>query len=166
MQSTVSKRFSRGFTFQAAYTISKALEAASFLNDQDFNLADPLSSKLEQRLVQYDVPQKLAILGTWDLPFGHGKRLGGGMHPLLNALAGGWQFNGNLTVQSGFPIDFPNAAPVAVRTAKLSNDERNMFAGSTPRCGRTPPPAGAFPPKPRSRCAISPPASPTYGSPI
>ena len=49
------------------------------------------------------------------------------MHPLLNALAGGWQFNGNLTLQSGFPIDFPNAAPVAARTAKLSKDERNMF---------------------------------------
>jgi hypothetical protein len=127
MQATVSKRFSRGFTFQAAYTISKALEAASFLNDQDFNLADPLSSKLEQRLVQYDVPRKLAILGTWDLPFGRGKRFGSGMHPLLNGLAGGWQFNGNLTLQSGFPIDFPNAAPVAARSAKLSKDERNMF---------------------------------------
>jgi len=43
---------------------------------------------------------------------------------VLNGLAGGWQFNGNLTLQSGFPVDFPNAAPVAARSAKLSNDER------------------------------------------
>jgi hypothetical protein len=127
MQTTVSRRFSAGISFQAAYTISKSLEAVSFLNDQDFNLADPLSSKLEQRLVQYDVPQKLSVLATWELPFGRGKTYGKSMHPVLNGVVGGWQLNGNLTLQSGFPIDFPNAAPVAARSAKLAKDERNMF---------------------------------------
>jgi hypothetical protein len=127
MQATISRRFSAGVSFQAAYTISKALEAVSFLNDQDFNLADPQSSKLEQRLVQYDVPQKLSVLSTWELPFGRGRKHGSAMNPVLNGLVGGWQLNGNLTLQSGFPVDFPNAAPVGARTAKLAKDTRDLF---------------------------------------
>jgi hypothetical protein len=97
------------------------------LNAQDFSLSDPLSSPLEQRLTQYDVPQKFTILSTYELPFGRGKSYGKSLHPILNALAGNWQLNGNLTLQRGFPMDFPNALPVAARSAKLSKSQRNMF---------------------------------------
>ena len=127
LQSTLKKRFARGFTFQAAYTISKALEAVSFLNAQDFNLASPLSSPLEYRLAQWDTPQKLAIISTYELPVGRGKRHGASLHPVWNALVGGWQLNGNLTFQSGFPIAFPNAPPVAARSAKLPSDKRSLY---------------------------------------
>src|SRR5207247_11128995 len=64
LQMTLSRRFSRGLSFQAAYTLAKTLEAVSLLNPQDFNLSDPLSTPLEQRLTQYDVPQKFTILPT------------------------------------------------------------------------------------------------------
>jgi hypothetical protein len=127
MQTTLARRFTNGLSFQAAYTISKTLEAVSLLNPQDFNLANPLSTHLEQRLTQYDTPQKFAVLATYELPFGHGKMFGKSMHPILNGLVGGWQMNGNLTVQSGFPIDFPNAAPVSAHSAKLGGDQRNMY---------------------------------------
>ncbi|MGH9627531.1 MAG: hypothetical protein ACRD7E_04100, partial [Bryobacteraceae bacterium] len=124
LQTLLTRRFARGFTFQAAYTISKTLEAAAFLNPQDFNLGNPLSSRPERRLMEWDVPQKLAVLATYEFPIGRGKALGGSMHPVLNALVGGWQLNGNLTVQSGFPVPFPNAAPVAARSAVLPGSER------------------------------------------
>jgi outer membrane receptor protein involved in Fe transport len=127
VQNTISRRFAHGMSFQAAYTIGKTLEAVTLLNPQDFNLAKPLSTPLEKRVTQYDVPQKFAVLSTYELPFGRGKRFGGSMHPLLNGLVGGWQLNGNLTIQSGFPVDFPNAAPVAGRSAKLSDGKRNMY---------------------------------------
>jgi hypothetical protein len=127
LQTTLGRRFSGGFSFQAAYTISKTLEAVSLLNPQDIDLSKPLATPLEQRLTQYDVPQKFAILGTFELPFGRGKRWGRSMNPFLNGLAGGWQLNGNLTIQSGFPIDFPNAAPLRAHTAELSKDTRNMY---------------------------------------
>jgi len=127
LQTTLSRRFTNGLSFQAAYTISKTLEAVSLLNPQDFNPADPLSTPLEQRLTQYDTPQKFAVLATYELPFGHGKTFGKSMHPILNGLVGGWQMNGNLTVQSGFPVDFPNAAPVSAHSVKLGKDQRNMY---------------------------------------
>jgi hypothetical protein len=149
-QNRIERRFSRGFTLQAAYTISKTIEAVSFLNPQDFNLAGPLSSRLERRLLEHDVPQKLAVLGTWDLPVGRKRRFGATMPSVLNAIAGGWQVNGNLTLQSGFPVPFPNAAPVEARTAKLSGDERTRerwFDTSLwrdPATGRTVPALAPF----------------------
>jgi hypothetical protein len=126
-QNRISRRFSYGLTLQAAYTLSKTLEEASLLNNEDFILADPLNSPLERRLMQYDVPHKLAVLTTYELPVGRGKRHGSALHPVLNALVGGWQINGDLTLQSGFPIQFPNAAPVAARSAKLPSSERTLL---------------------------------------
>jgi hypothetical protein len=126
-QNRISRRFSHGLTLQAAYTLSKTLEAVSFLNNEDFRLADPLSSALERRLLEFDVPHKLALLWTYELPIGRGKPYGNGMHPVLNGIAGGWQINGDLTLQSGFPVPFPNAAPVAARSAKLPSEERTLL---------------------------------------
>jgi hypothetical protein len=123
-QNSVKRRFSKGYTIQAAYTVSKTLEAVSPLNAQDFNASTPLQSGLEQRLLEWDVPEKLAVLGTYELPIGRGKKYGTSMGSFLNAIAGGWQLNGNVTRQSGFPAPFPNAAPVAARSAALGAGER------------------------------------------
>lgn len=48
------------------------------------------------------------------------------MHPVLNGFLGNWTIGWNATMQSGFPIDFPNAAPVEARSAKLPADERTL----------------------------------------
>src|SRR3989442_4387009 len=58
LQTTLSRRFSRGLSFQAAYTIAKTLEAVSLLKPQDFNLSDSPLAPLEQRLTQYYVRPK------------------------------------------------------------------------------------------------------------
>jgi len=126
-QNRIARRFSRGLTFQAAYTLSKTLEEVSFLNAEFFNLANPLQSPLERRLLEFDAPHKLALLWTYELPLGRGKPYGNTMHPMLNALVGGWQINGDLTLQSGFPVPFPNAAPVEARSAKLPSEQRTLF---------------------------------------
>ncbi|MCC6585297.1 MAG: carboxypeptidase regulatory-like domain-containing protein [Bryobacterales bacterium] len=126
-QNRIARRFSHGMTLQAAYTVSKTLESVSFLNAEYFNLARPLDSPLERRLMQFDVPQKLALLATYEFPIGRGKPYGNALHPVLNAVVGGWQVNGDFTLQSGFPIAFPNAAPVAARSAKLPAGERTLL---------------------------------------
>jgi len=126
-QNRISRRFSRGMTLQGAYTFSKTLEEVSFLNNEFFNLAAPLNSPLERRLMQFDVAHKVAVLATYEFPLGRGKPYGNSLHPVLNALVGGWQMNGDLTLQTGFPIQFPNAAPIAARTAVLPSDERTLL---------------------------------------
>ncbi|HLJ25815.1 MAG TPA: TonB-dependent receptor [Candidatus Angelobacter sp.] len=48
----------------------------------------------------------------YELPFGHGKRLGSDWGTLLNSLAGGWQWNNIVTLSTGTPFDvFVNGNP-------------------------------------------------------
>ncbi|MBL8294937.1 MAG: TonB-dependent receptor [Bryobacterales bacterium] len=126
LQITVRKRFANGLNVQANYFAGKTLEQLLPLNAQDLTVRNLLDPVLERRLTIFDVAQKLAILGTYEMPFGRGRPLMNQMHPVLNALLGNWRLGWNLTYQSGFPIDFPNAAPLEARSAKLPADQRSL----------------------------------------
>src|SRR5207253_17726 len=67
-----------------------------------------------------------SVLGTYDLPVGHGRPLLGGMNRVLDGFLGNWKLGWNWTFQSGFPIDFPNAAPLQARSAKLPAGQRTL----------------------------------------
>jgi len=126
MQLSVNKRFSNGLSFQVNYMITKTLEELQLLNPQDLKLDDLLHPVLEKRLTIFDVPQKLSVLGIYEIPIGRGRPFLQGMHPVLNGLLGNWKLGWNWTFQSGFPVDFPNAAPLEARSVKLSSDQRNL----------------------------------------
>jgi hypothetical protein len=126
-QNRITKRFSKGYTLQATYAISKTLEAVSLLNAQSFSLSNVTGTALERRLLQYDVPQKLCVLGTYEIPVGRGKKIGTSMNSFLDAVVGGWQLNGNLTLESGFPAAFPNAAPLEARSANLAGSGQQTW---------------------------------------
>src|SRR5262249_45199493 len=125
MQSSITKRFSKGVTFRFNYTISKTLEQVSLLNAQDFNPSNIEASKLEKRLVDFDAPKHLGILGPVDLPFGRGRRFGRNMHPIAHFFLGGWNLAANFNKRSGLPLAFPNAAPTRAGSAKLSTAQRD-----------------------------------------
>src|SRR5690349_10335845 len=55
----------------------------------------------------------------------HGR---GGMNRWVDGIVGGWTFSGVFMTHSGFPLPFPNAAPLAARSAKLSDDQRDAAA--------------------------------------
>jgi hypothetical protein len=112
------------------FTISKTFEQVSFLNNQDFNPGNPEASKLEKRLVDYDVPVHFGLLGSYDLPFGRGRKWGSGMHPVLGGLLGAWNLSLNYNRRSGPPLAFPNAAPLEGRSAALSRDQQLALAQS------------------------------------
>ena len=127
-QMKLSRRFSQGIGIQAAYTISKSLERVSVLNAQDANPANLLATPLEQRLSQYDTPQKFSLVVTAAAPYGRGQRFGNSIHPVLNAILGGWNLNTEYNTQMGFPFDFPNAAPLVAQSAALSDSQRDALA--------------------------------------
>jgi hypothetical protein len=126
MQLSVRRRFHSGLSFQVNYMATKSLEQLTLLNQQDMNLGDLTKPVLEKRLAIFDVPQKLSALGSYELPVGRGKRFLNRAHPVVNGLFGNWTVGWNATFQSGFPIDFPNAAPLQARSAKLPAGERTL----------------------------------------
>ncbi len=128
LQMKLARRFSQGIGMQAAYTISKSLERGSVLNPQDVTLGNLLNTPLEQRLNQWDTPRKFSLVVTAAGSFRRGKQFGNSIHPVLNAIAGGWNLNAEYNTQVGFPFDFPNAAPLAARSAKWSDSQRDAFA--------------------------------------
>jgi hypothetical protein len=127
-QMKITRRFSQGLAMTVAYTISKSLEQVTALNAQDVDLNNLLNSKLEKRLTQFDVPQQLSVIGTYDLPFGPGRHFHPGGNRWTNRIAGGWTFSGVFMSHSGFPLPFPNAAPLQAQSAQLSDSQRDAMA--------------------------------------
>jgi hypothetical protein len=97
-QFAVDKRFSKGYTVQAAYTWSKWLQATEYLN-----AADPEPTKM---ISDQDTPHRFSLSAMYEFPFGKGHQLLSTPNWFVNALFGGWQLGGTLQLQSGFPIAF------------------------------------------------------------
>lgn len=101
LQVQLEKRFSQGYTLQAAYTWSKLIEATSLLNEGDL--------RPERVISAADFPHRLTVSGIWELPFGEGRRWGAATSSLPRHLISGWQIQGIYVYQIGAPMGFGNA---------------------------------------------------------
>ncbi len=101
LQLHVERRFESGFTFQSSWTWSKLMQAIGYLNDSD--------PALERVVSDQDFPHRVSVSGIYELPFGRGKRLFGGIRGLWDGLLGGWQLQGTYEGQSGEALGFGNA---------------------------------------------------------
>ncbi|MBK7925964.1 MAG: TonB-dependent receptor [Bryobacterales bacterium] len=99
LQVSVEKRYSHGMTFIIAYTLSKNIEAISYLNGQD--------SAPARTLTAWDRPHLLTIAPIYELPFGPGRRFLNSNHKVWSRLAGGWQTVITSTFTSGAPMSIP-----------------------------------------------------------
>ncbi len=114
-QIRVEKSFSNGFEFLVTYAISKSIDGASATDDSiswlgggfqgnTISVQNPNNLRAERSLSVFDIPQVLQFSYVYALPVGRGKRIGGTMHPALNAVVGGWQLNGIWRFDNGRPV--------------------------------------------------------------
>ncbi|MFN8685012.1 MAG: TonB-dependent receptor domain-containing protein [Acidobacteriota bacterium] len=116
LQTKLTKRYSRGLVFNSSYTLIRVRERVSLLRAQDYNYGNPLATPLEDRSAnQIDLTHKWALAGVWDVP--SSPNLSGAARFVLS----GWQLNFNITYQSGWNADFPNAKPVRAGSANLGD---------------------------------------------
>ena len=119
MQSRVERRMARGYTFQAAYTWSKSMDATQYLNDSDPSPARAIG--------QFDRTHIAVVSAIWELPFGRGRAYGSKMSRPLNFIAGGWQLNSIYHWQSGTPLSFGNVIlRGSLKDVPLSGDIRSV----------------------------------------
>jgi hypothetical protein len=94
---TGRKRLTHGLMLEGSYTYAKATEIGmSHQNSYDIAASWALAS--------YDIAHRFVVSYLYELPFGRNRRFASGTHPVVNAIIGGWQFNGITTLQSGTPL--------------------------------------------------------------
>ena len=106
LQIKLEKRYSRGLFLLSSYTWAKNLTNASSGWGGFFSTAarDRYNWGLEKALSPFDVSNRAVIAFNYELPFGPGKALGGRTRGVLGKFLKGWQINGILTYQSGYPL--------------------------------------------------------------
>ncbi|MEP6912109.1 MAG: carboxypeptidase-like regulatory domain-containing protein [bacterium] len=98
LQLQASKRFAKDLSLNLTYTRSKLREKLSYLNTSDPNLEDRVGTD--------DRPNRFTLAAVYQLPLGHGRRIGNNMNQVLDYVVGGWQVNGTYEWQTGHPILF------------------------------------------------------------
>ena len=104
LQFVVEKRFSKGYSFNSAYTWAKALdtEPGGFgWSEQSIN---PYDRKGSYGISTYNRASVWTLSHSWQLPYGKGTPYGTNVVGVKKALLTGWNFNGITTVESGFPV--------------------------------------------------------------
>lgn len=97
---SIQKRFSRGLSFQSAYTFGKVFDYNSDnfgSNSGSIFSVNPRNIAADWALAGYDVTNRWASNFIYEIPLLKDQR------GFLGEVVGGWQFQGILTFQSGTP---------------------------------------------------------------
>ncbi|HTM49472.1 MAG TPA: carboxypeptidase regulatory-like domain-containing protein [Bryobacteraceae bacterium] len=139
MQVSFSKSMRSGLSVRVAYTWSKNLGnvnnliTADSVGEGNANYQNSYAREIEKSVSTHDIPQRLAMNGTYEVPFGKGRKYGAGANRLLIGLLGGWQANGIFTIQSGLPLQFTATGVPAyggTRPSYSSTDPQVFTSGS------------------------------------
>jgi hypothetical protein len=134
LQLRAERRYSNGFALLASYTYSKTLDYGGEQLIGDLSLRDARNVKAEHGLSSGDMRHRFVASALYDLPFGKGRRFAV-TNPVLNAVAGNWQWNGILTAHSGQPFtpalgtstaNTGAARPNRIADGNLPSDQRSV----------------------------------------
>ena len=113
LQLRADKRFGAGSVISANYTFSRNYgnveTVTGWLESGAGNpAAGYQTNDLENEfaLSSFDVPHRFVFNYVLDLPFGAGRRFGGGATGISNTLISGWTLSGFTTLQAGYPLAF------------------------------------------------------------
>jgi hypothetical protein len=113
-------------TFLSTLTLSRAKDnSAGALENQNGNFPAPQdihNLDADFGLGAYHQPYNSTTSFVYALPFGHGKRWGGGWSPALDAVAGGWQVAGINTITPGEMVTFTYTPAAAFQVSAITND--------------------------------------------
>jgi len=110
-QVQATKRISSGLTVLANYSWSKNItnadseypSEAGWEGNGNAGALNVYNLKAEKALSSFDIPQRVVLAWTYDLPFGKGRPFANRGGP-VNVLAGGWKIAAVQKYQSGTPL--------------------------------------------------------------
>jgi hypothetical protein len=103
------KRTTRGLTFKANYTYAKVMDLNSAIlapsaGNEPPDVFSPYNLRLNRGIASYSLNHQFNGNFSYQLPFGSGQRFGSGATGVVDQLIGGWQWNGIVNAQGGFPF--------------------------------------------------------------
>ena len=114
LQLELRRRLSKGFSANLNYQY--AFEGGSQFDGFSFGRAWTEVPVTGNPTVRHAIK----FQGDWTLPFGRGERFGSDMHPVLNAVAGGWSITGVGRIQTVL-MDFGNVRLVGMSESDLQD---------------------------------------------
>ncbi|NOT62180.1 MAG: TonB-dependent receptor, partial [Acidobacteria bacterium] len=111
LQMSMRQRSSKGLEFLASYTLSKTMtDNLGYYGSGGVAAQGAYSANhYDRRGYNYgpaffDAKHNFVWSGSYELPVGKGKSFGGDMHPVINAIIGGWSLSNIVQFRTGFPI--------------------------------------------------------------
>jgi hypothetical protein len=136
LQSTFKQRLWEGLDFVANYTWGKAMannsgyfgnagvagEGAYPMNSYDI--------EANYGPAAYDARHVFSMAGSYEVPFGRGRRFGGDAHPALDAIAGGWSVSFAVTAHTGFPITVTDGSNPSLQASRSPERPNRIGSGT------------------------------------
>jgi hypothetical protein len=127
LQTTVNKKLAHGLDFLFAYTYSKVRSDAVDLlngfasgNGYRAPYIPGMGIHADYGLANFDIRNVIHISGSYELPFGKGKKFMGDARGVTNAVVGGWAVVWASTLQGGQPFQLACPSTTAAGTQCLS----------------------------------------------
>lgn len=141
-QFEAQKRLGKGFLMNVAYSISKSIDDNSdvlgvLINDSP-QQQNPRDNRDNRGLSQFDLPQRLVISHSWQLPWG--KSLA---NPIAKHILSGWGFSGITSFRAGFPVTFTSGPRRGVNGSSMFQPGNVVRPNSRGAFEFNPIPAGA-----------------------
>jgi hypothetical protein len=114
-----SKRYGHHFSVQGAYTFSKAIDQNSSTSGESPIAPNPFNLKAERALATFNAKHIASLSWIVELPSLRGKPVA------LRLAAGGWQWNGLLTLRTGLPLN-PTLGSSDVALSGTGNQRPNV----------------------------------------
>ena len=98
-QGKFEQRLWHGLTTIVSYTYSKNMgDIGPYQNNYD--------RRIERAVTSFDVPHRLTVTTSWDMPVGKGRKYMGNASKAVDLLMGQWNMATFSTFQAGFPLSF------------------------------------------------------------
>jgi hypothetical protein len=139
MQASVRQRQKGGLEFLASYTWSKALSdnvgyygtGWGQTGAQGYYYLDSTDPRRDYGRSTYDARHNFTLAGTYELPFGKGRKVGGDWTGAKNAILGNWDVHGILQVRTGFAYTVSDGAGQSLQATRSIERPDRLCDGHT-----------------------------------
>jgi hypothetical protein len=143
LQASVRQRPTAGLEFLASYTFGKALSdnvgyygtGWGQTGAQGYYYLDSTDPRRDYGRSTYDARHNFTLAGTYDLPFGKGRKMGTDWSGVTNAILGGWSLHGIFQARTGFAFTVTDGAGQSLQATRSVERPDRLCDGKTDASG-------------------------------